>query len=67
MLDYALHQADYRSGDAPALTVHWGSVAGVVLGALAGNFLPIGIASINAIIAACLCYLLAERLVYSKR
>lgn len=67
MLDYALHQADYRSGDAPALTVHWGSVAGVVLGALAGNFLPIGIASINAIIAACLCYLLAEKLVYSKR
>ena len=67
MLDYFLHREDYRAGRAPILTIHWGSIAGVVAGALVGNFVPVGIASINAMFAACLCYLLADKLVYSKR
>lgn len=67
MLDYFLHREDYRTGRAPILTIHWGSIAGVVAGALVGNFVPVGIASINAMFAACLCYLLADKLVYSKR
>ncbi len=67
MLDYLLHREDYRAGAAPALTVHWGSIAGVIAGALVGNFVPVGIASINAMFAACICYLIADRLVYSKR
>lgn len=67
MLDYFLHREDYRAGSAPVLTVHWGSVAGVIAGALVGNFVPVGIASINAMFAACVCYLIADRLVYSKR
>ena len=67
MLDYFLHREDYRSGDNPILTVHWGSIAGVLVGALAGNFIPVGIASLNAMLAACVCYLLADGLVYSKR
>lgn len=67
MLDYFLHREDYRSGGNPILTVHWGSIAGVLVGALAGNFIPVGIASLNAMLAACVCYLLADGLVYSKR
>ena len=67
MLDYVLHRPDYRNGGDPVLSVHWGSVAGVILGALAGNFIPVGVASINAMLVACICYLLADKLVYSKR
>ncbi len=64
MLDYFLHRADYRAGAEPALTVHWGSIAGVIAGALVGNFIPVGITSLNAMFAACLCYLAADKLVY---
>ena len=67
MLDYFLHRADYRAGAAPVLRVHWGSIAGVIAGALVGNFVPVGITSLNAMFAAALCYLAADRLVYSKR
>ena len=67
MLNYILHRPDYRSGAAPERAVNWGSIAGVVLGALAGNFLPFGIASVNAMIVAALCHLIAEKLVYNKK
>lgn len=66
MLDYVLHQADYRARKSPARAVHWGAIAGVVLGAAAGNFITVGIASINAMLVACACYLLAEKLIYTK-
>lgn len=67
MLDYFLHREDYRAGAAPVLRVHWGSIAGVIAGALVGNFVPVGITSLNAMFAAALCYLAADSLVYSKR
>ena len=67
MLDYFLHRSAYRSGAAPAHRVHWGSIAGVIAGALVGNFIPMGITSLNAMLAACLCYLAADILVYSKK
>lgn len=67
MLNYILHRPDYRAGAAPERAVNWGSIAGVVLGALAGNFLPFGIASVNAMIVAALCHLIAEKLVYNKK
>ena len=40
ILDYLLHRNRYRAKAAPAHTVHWGAVAGVIAGAAAGNFLP---------------------------
>ena len=67
MLDYFLHREDYRSGEDPVLTLHWGSIAGVIAGALVGNFIPVGVTSLNSMFAAALCYLAADRLVYSKR
>lgn len=67
MLDYALHRADYRAQSAPLRKVHWGAIAGVIAGAAAGNFITVGIASINAMAVACLCYLTADKLVYHKK
>ena len=66
ILDYLLHRNRYRAKAAPAHTVHWGAVAGVIAGAAAGNFLSVGIASINAMLAACACYLIADKLVYGN-
>ena len=66
ILDYLLHRNRYRAKAVPAHTVHWGAVAGVIAGAAAGNFLTVGIASINAMLAACACYLIADKLVYGN-
>ena len=59
-LDFFLHREDYAEGVPAKRDFNWGSIAGVIVGALAGNYLTIGIASVNAMIAACACYLLAE-------
>lgn len=67
MLDYVLHRKAYRAAAEPAHKVHWGAIVGVVAGALVGNFVTIGITSINAMIAACICYLAADRLLYNKK
>ncbi len=67
MLDYVTHRKSYRANAAPAHKVHWGAIAGVVLGALVGNFVTVGITSLNAMLAACVCYLLAEGLIYRKK
>ena len=66
MLDYVLHRTDYRAKAAPAHKVHWGAIAGVVAGAAVGNFVTVGIASINAMAVACVCYLVADKLIYKK-
>lgn len=59
-LDFFLHREDYAEGVPAKRDFNWGSIAGVIAGALVGNYLTIGIASVNAMIAACACYLLAE-------
>lgn len=67
VLDYFMHRKDYKTEGAPLRKVHWGSIAGVIVGAVVGNFVPVGISSINAMIAACICYLVADQLVYNKK
>jgi cytosine permease len=61
IFDYFGHPQHYEEGAEAAPGVHWGAVAGVIAGALTGNFLHAGIASINAMIVGCFCYL-----VYNK-
>lgn len=56
-LDYFLHRHDYGEKEAVTVNVRWGSVIGVLAGALAGNFISVGIASVNAMVVACICYL----------
>ena len=57
ILDYFLNRAKYRTEDEGKLSVNWGAVLGVVAGALVGNFVKWGIASVNAMAVACVCYL----------
>ena len=61
MLDFFLNRKKYTKDSEVTKVVNWGSVIGVVAGALVGNFVNWGIASINAMIVACLCYF-----IYSK-
>ena len=66
VIDYFLNRKNYET-DAPRLeNVNIGSVLGVVAGALVGNFVNWGIASINAMIVACVCYF-ACRAIFRKR
>ena len=61
IFDYFGHPQHYEAGAEAAPGVHWGAVAGVVAGALAGNFIHAGIASINAMLTGCICYLVYDK------
>lgn len=65
-LDFYMHRANYFEKSAVERNYNFGSIIGVAAGALAGNFIPFGIAAINAMAAACACFLFAE-LVLQKR
>ena len=63
ILDYFLHPEKYAEDYEVKETVNYGSCLGVVAGALVGNFVPWGIASINAMAAACICYLVYNKVI----
>lgn len=63
-LDFFMHRSDYATDSAPTRTVNWGAIVGVVAGALVGNFVSVGIAAINAMVVAGLCYLVADKVLY---
>ena len=66
-MDFFRHKDRYLTDDEEHFRkFNWGAVVGVVGGALAGNFIPFGIAAINAMIVAVACYFVAE-LVYNKK
>ena len=53
--------------DTPRLeNVNLGAIVGVVAGALVGNFVHWGLASINAMIVAVACYVVLNRLTAKK-
>lgn len=58
--DFLRHGRHYRDGVAPRHGVHVGAVVGVVLGGLVGWFVPVGVASINAMVVALVCYFLGD-------
>ena len=64
--DYFLHRASYKEGKAAEYDINWGAVTGVTAGALIGNFVHHGISSINAMIAACVCYSVSAFAAHSK-
>ena len=57
ILDWFLHPGKYRQGEDVKENVNFGACLGVVAGALVGNFVHWGIASINAMATACVCCL----------
>lgn len=59
-IDFFLHRANYAEGSTVERKFNVGAILGVIAGALAGNFVPFGIAAVNAMVVASACYLAAE-------
>ena len=63
VLGYLLHRKDYAMDAEPELvTVHWGAVIGVIAGAVFANTFAHGIASINAMVVAAICYVIYDKM-----
>jgi len=60
VLDYFCHKKDYEQWNVIRKQVNWFSIGGVIIGALVANLVPAGIASINGMAVACICYLIGE-------
>ncbi|HLS02078.1 MAG TPA: cytosine permease [Beutenbergiaceae bacterium] len=58
--DYVVNRRAYDPTKPPGRTVVVGAIAGVVLGGLAGWFIPFGIGAINAILVAWVCYFIGR-------
>lgn len=63
ILDYFLHKDGYDPNAEVKRNVNWGAILGVVGGALVGNLVKWGIASVNAMAVACVIYLIFDKLV----
>lgn len=59
-LDFFMHREKYTEGASVERKFNLGAIAGVIAGALAGNFIPFGIAAVNAMVVASACFLLTE-------
>ena len=58
-----MHREKYQPGAKVELKqVEWGSVIGVIAGAVVANLLPFGIASINRMVAASTCYIIGDKM-----
>ena len=62
IISYFMERGDYQSDNVEIKTVNWASVIGVVLGAVVANLLHWGIASINGMVVAVICYLIGRSL-----
>ena len=58
IISYFMNRNEYQSDNVEIKTVNWASVLGVVLGAVVANLLHWGIASINGMAVAVICYLI---------
>lgn len=65
-LDFFLHREKYREGFEIQEKANPGALVGVVAGALVGNFVHWGIASLNAMVVACLCYFVYDRIMSAR-
>ena len=60
IISYFMNRKDYQTDTVEIKTVNWASVIGVVLGAVVANLLHWGIASINGMVVAVICYLVGR-------
>ncbi len=62
MLDFFLNRSKYGSEEVKLPKINWAAIAGVVAGALVGNFITWGVAAINAMVVAALIYYFGNKL-----
>lgn len=62
VLGYFMHKSDYETENPQLKTVNWWAVAGVILGAVVANVLHWGVASINGMVVAAVCYIIGQML-----
>ena len=60
VVSYFMNKKAYDTNTFKIVTVNWFAVAGVVLGAVVANVVTWGIASINGMVVAALCYVIGE-------
>lgn len=60
VISYFMNKKAYDTDTVKIVTVNWFAVAGVILGAIVANVVPWGIASINGMAVAAVCYLIGE-------
>ena len=60
VLSYFVDKEAYKEG-AEEKVVDWFAVVGVILGAVVANIVPYGIASINGMAVAAICYLIGRK------
>ena len=60
VISYFMNKKAYDTDTIKIVTVNWFAVAGVILGAIVANVVTWGIASINGMIVAALCYVVGE-------
>lgn len=66
-LDYFMHREKYAEGSEVDRNYNPGAIIGVIGGALAGNYIPIGIAALNGMTVACACYVAYELMSIKKQ
>ena len=59
-LDFFLHREKYAEGAEVEKNYNPGAIVGVIAGALAGNYIPVGIAALNGMVVACACFLVYD-------
>ncbi len=60
ILDFFLNRNKYQNGNKATSAVNWFNVAGVVIGAVAANMIHWGIAAVNAMAVAAVCYFIGR-------
>ena len=60
VISYFMNQKDYEKTDENLETVNWFAVAGVVIVAIVANVVSWGIASINGMVVAAVCYVIGQ-------
>ena len=60
VISYFMNKKAYDTDTVKIVTVNWFAVAGVILGAIVANVVTWGIASINGMVVAAVCYVIGE-------
>lgn len=60
ILGYFLHKKEYEENTENTLVVNWFAIAGVILGAVVANLVPVGIPSLNGMAVAAACYVVGH-------